>query len=215
MLLTYVPAVLLALGLLVSPGVVWAWRCYPSASGVMRLTVGLALGIVYQIHVCELLALGPGITRASVWVATFIGLMLAIVLAWRWPSRIPSLPTLRWRGWTQAAQLGGVLVVISAVWSIPLAFHQLPEGWDPSFHALLASNTLATGRLPTWRPFEPIPSNYPYGPHVLLAQISLLTGVAPYQVFSPLLSAGMPLLTGLALYVFARRALRRHLAALG
>src|SRR5579875_56718 len=204
MLLNYAPAVLLALGFLVAPGVIWAWRCYPSPSGVMRLTVGLALGVVYQIHVSALLALGPGITTMSVLVETLAGLALAALLAWRWPRRrAPNPPVWRKRGLAQAAQLGGVLIVMSAIWSLPLAFHQLPQGWDPSFHTLLASNTVATGRLPSWRPFEPIPSNYPYGPHVLLAQISLLTGVATYQAFSPLLQMGLPLLTGLALYVFA------------
>ncbi len=215
MLLNNVPAVLLALAALVAPGVVWAWRCYPSGSRLTRLAVGLALGVAFQMHVCALLALGPRITRASVWGATLAALALAALLAWRWPRRISS-PGAAWRrALRQGAQVGVVVVVMAAIWTIPLAYHLLPQGWDPSLHSLLASVTVQTGRLPTWRPFEPINSNYPYGTHVIIAEISLLTGLAPHQVFGPLLNTAIPLLTGLAVYCFARRVWGRQLPALG
>ena len=74
---------------------------------------------------------------------------------------------------------------------------------------------MATGRLPTWAPYEQIPLNYPYGPHVFIAEISLLTGIAPDQVFGVLLNLLTPLATGLALYAFARQAWRSTGAALG
>lgn len=214
MLLNDVPAVVLAMAALVAPGVVWAWRCYPSASRLTRLAVGVALGLAFQMHICALLALGPRITRTSVWSATLVALALAALLAWRFPRPIPRMASGR-RALAHGTQFAIVVMAMAALWTIPLAYHQIPEGWDPSFHSLLANVTVQTGRLPSWRPYEPITSNYPYGPHVLMAEISLLTGLAPDQVFGPLLNTIIPLLTGLAVYCFARRALGRHAAALG
>ena len=47
---------------------------------------------------------------------------------------------------------------------------ELPCGWDPSFHAILAGKILKTGTLSTsWQPFENIPMNYPQGSHILIA----------------------------------------------
>ena len=47
---------------------------------------------------------------------------------------------------------------------------ELPCGWDPSFHAILAGKILKEGALSTsWQPFENIPMNYPQGSHVLIA----------------------------------------------
>lgn len=221
MLLTAVPAVAWAVLLLVSPGVVWAWWGYPSPRRAVRLCVGVALGLAYQMHICALLALGPGITRASVVVETIIALALAAVFAWR--TRIPRIPSLSseheservTRGWTYGALMIAMLAAITALRLLPLAHQQVPQGWDPSFHSLLASVTVDTGKLPNWRPFEPIDSNYPYGPHVFIAQVSLLTGVAPASVFAVLLNGFLPPITGLAVYALARRVLRREDAALG
>ena len=47
---------------------------------------------------------------------------------------------------------------------------ELPCGWDPAFHAILAGKILKEGTLSTtWMPFENIPMNYPQGSHVLIA----------------------------------------------
>lgn len=214
MLLTSIPGALGVALLLVTPGLVWAWRCYPSADPVTRLAVGFAIGIALQMHLAAVLSAGPGITAASEALATGAALVVAALLAWRMP--YPRAPRLKLSGgaWRQGAQLAGVLAIMEGVRLIPLALQQVPRGWDPSFHSLLASTTVATGRLPTWAPFEPIPSNYPYGPHVLMAQISLLSGLGPDVAFAALLDALVPIMTGLALYAFARRALRGHALAL-
>ena len=46
----------------------------------------------------------------------------------------------------------------------------LPCGWDPAFHALLAGKILKEGVLSSsWLPFENISMNYPQGSHVLIA----------------------------------------------
>jgi hypothetical protein len=202
--------------LLVAPGLIWAWWCYPSPNGATRIAVGLGLGMAFQIHVSALLAAGPRITRESVGIVGLCATVAAGLLAWRTQRRSPRPgPRLTRQVAVQTAQLAALLALETAVLLVPLALHTVPQGWDPSFHSLLASTVVATGRLPTWAPFEPITSNYPYGAHVLIAEISLLTGIAPHAVFAALLNAVVPAITGIALYAFARRALHGHAAAMG
>lgn len=204
MLILSVPACLIAALILLAPGILWSWTCWPAESWVERLAVGLALGFAFQMHLAALLAAGPGITAVSVLLVTLAGLLLAGLLAWRMraPSRRKS--DLDRRG---SLALVGLLVVVTIIPMLPLAVHQVPQGWDPSFHSLLASTTVDTGRLPTWAPYEPIPLNYPYGPHVMIAEVSLISGLAPHQAFAVLLNVLLPAITAIALYAFARRAL--------
>jgi hypothetical protein len=81
-------------------------------------------------------------------------------------------------------------------------------GWDSSFHSLRASVTVTSGHLPSWTPYERMPINYPYGPHTFIAEISLVTGVAPDRVFAAHISGVFPVLPCLALYALALRLLR-------
>lgn len=212
MLLASAPGVIAITLLLVAPGLIWAWWCYPAPDAVTRLAVGLGIGVAFQMHISALLAAGPGITGVSVAAATVCGGALATVLAWR--SRRPRIPRLSRRTVALSAQIAGVVAATTTLRLVPLAFQEIPRGWDPSFHSLLASTTVATGRLPTWAPFEPIPSNYPYGPHVLMAQITLVSGIPVHVVFAVLLNGVVPAATGLALYAFGRRVLQGHGPAL-
>ncbi len=207
------PGVATAALALTAPGILWAVWWYPSGSLATRVTVGLALGLAFQWHVCALLAAGPGITAPSVALATIGGMLLAGALSWR--KRRSFRITRLARDRRHTALLLAILGVSAAIAALPLAAHAIPQGWDPSFHVLLASTTVATGHLPTWTPFEQIPLNYPYGPHIFIAEISLLTGIAPDQVFGVLLNLLAPLATGLALYTFARQVWRLGSAALG
>lgn len=211
MLILAVPAGTIAVLFLLAPGILWAWLCWPGESLIERLTVGLALGAAFQMQIAALLAAGPGITAVSVAVATCGGLLLAAALAWRMRRPLPRAGGMGWKG---ALAVIGCLALIAGFQMAPLVVHQVPEGWDPSFHSLLASTTVATGHLPTWAPFEPIPLNYPYGPHVIVAAVSLLTGLAPDQAFAVLMNAVLPVLSGLAVYSFARRVLPTAGAAL-
>lgn len=212
MLLASAPGVMVVALLLLAPGLIWAWWCYPAPDAATRLTVGLGIGLAFQMHISALLAAGPGITTVSVAAATAAGGALAALFAWR--SGRPRIPRLSRGTGALTAQIVGIVAATTALRLVPLAFQEIPRGWDPSFHSLLASTTVRTGRLPTWAPFEPIPSNYPYGPHVLTAQISLLSGISVDAVFAVLLNGVVPAATGLALYAFARRVLQRHGAAL-
>ena len=63
---------------------------------------------------------------------------------------------------------------------------ELPCGWDPAFHAILAGKIIKYGTLSTtWLPFENITMNYPQGSHVLIA----LT--AEYGSFCHILPSGL------------------------
>lgn len=211
--LTAVPGTMAAFLLLTAPGLIWAWWRHPAANATTRITVGLGLGVALQLLLAAPLAAITGITRAGIAGLTLalVVIAVAIVLVRRPRRRHARDP----KGLLHLLQLALALAVIAAWQLFPLAQHAIPQGWDPSFHSLLASTTVATGKLPTWAPYEPIASNYPYGPHALMAEISLLTGIASDQVFAALLNGVIPIITGLALYSFARRALRRHDIALG
>ncbi|HEV8194309.1 MAG TPA: hypothetical protein VGP82_22900, partial [Ktedonobacterales bacterium] len=209
MLILSVPSGVAATLFLLAPGILWSWRCWPAESWVERLAVGLALGFAFQMHVAMLLATGPGITTLSVLVATLFALLLAGLLGWRMPARRHG--TAHDRRGTLA--LIGLFAVITGIPMLALVVHSVPQGWDPSFHSLLASTTVDTGHLPGWAPYEPIPSNYPYGPHVIIAEVSLLSGLALDQVFAVVLNVVLPAITGITLYAFARRALPTEGAA--
>jgi hypothetical protein len=212
MLVLVVPGTACALLVLALPGLVWAWWCYPAPDGATRLSIGLALGLALQMFLLILLGLGPGITRASVALLTLVLTFVAVLLAWC--THLPRHGRLRqWRRY--AVQIALALGALLVPRVIPLFIDTVPQGWDSSFHSLLASTTVATGRLPTWAPYEPIPLNYPYGTHLVIAALALLTGIAPDAVFAVLLSVLVPLLTGLALYALTRRVLRRHDIAIG
>src|SRR6516165_10476508 len=90
MLLLYAPAVVAALVVVLSPGLLWAWWRYPAPEPVTRVCVGVCVGFAYQIHSAALLAAslawgGPGITTASVAITTAVGVLLALLLVWRTP----------------------------------------------------------------------------------------------------------------------------------
>ncbi|HEX9035990.1 MAG TPA: hypothetical protein VF808_03280 [Ktedonobacterales bacterium] len=213
MLLRDAPAVGLALAFLLAPGIIWALLAYPSPSRVIRLGQGLALGLAAQVTMAGLLAATAAITPASVTVSTLLALVAAIALGTRMRVRAPR-PASRAAGrWRESLWLGAVTAAGVAICAAPLARWSIPDGWDPSAHALLAGVVIATGKLPTWWPFDPIASNYPYGAHVLLADISMLTGVTPERVFGPLLNIFAPALVAPQVYALARRMWRRGAAA--
>ncbi|MFI5273939.1 MAG: hypothetical protein ACHQ4H_12975 [Ktedonobacterales bacterium] len=211
MLVSYAPGALAAMLLLLAPGLLWAWWCYPSPQPAARIAIGLAVGFAFQVHVCALLAWGPGITESSVLVATGGGFVLAGILIWRTRIRGSMRGAVRL---VPSLQLIGLIALVAVPRLAPLFVQTIPSGWDPSFHSLLASTTLTSHQLPTWSPFEQIPSNYPYGPHVFIAEISLITGIAPDRVFAAILGAALPAFTCVALYALATRVLRSHLGGL-
>lgn len=215
MLLSVAPLAAIMTLAWMSPGLIWAWLAYPAPDRLPRLAIGSALGLALQIDLAAPLANTVGITRTSVIISTALSMALAIALGLAMRVRTVRLPgnaaaRRRETRWFIALAMASV-----AICALPLAFQIVPDGWDPSFHSLLASVTIATGKLPTWSPYEPIASNYPYGSHIALAEISLLTGLQPDQVFGALLNVVVPALAALQIYALARRMWRTGPAALG
>lgn len=215
MLLSVAPLVAVVSLLWMAPGLIWAWLAYPAPGRLPRLAVGAALGLALQIDLAEPLATTVGVTRASVAAATAVSVAIALALGLAMRVRVVRLPSHAVARRAEARWFIALAAVSVAVCAAPLAWQTVPDGWDPSFHSLLASVTIATGKLPTWRPYEPIISNYPYGAHIALAEIGLLTGLQPHQVFGTLLSVVVPALASLQIYTLARRMWRRGPAALG
>lgn len=215
MLLSLAPLAVAATLLWILPGLVWAWLAYPAPDRLPRVAVGAGLGLATQVMLAAPLAATVGITRLSVTISTVAcaAIALALGLAMRVrPVNLPSHAAARRRETLWFIALAAASVIVCA---LPLAWQTVPDGWDPSFHSLLATSIINTGKLPAWRPFEPISSNYPYGAHVAMAEISLLTGLQPDQVFAALLNVVAPALAALQIYTLARRMWRHGSAALG
>lgn len=209
------PLAVVAALLWISPGLVWGWLAYPAPDRLPRLAIGAALGLALQIALAAPLAATVGITRGSVALTTAVGFALALALGWALRVRTVRLPSHAAARRTETRWFVALAAASVVVCAVPLAWQTVPDGWDPSFHSLLASVTITTGKLPSWRPFEPIASNYPYGAHIALAEVSLLTGLQPHQVFAALLNVVAPALASLQIYTLARRMWRRGPAALG
>jgi hypothetical protein len=112
-----------------------------------------------------------------------------------------------------AAHWAALLPLVFVSRSIPLFFSEIPQGFDPAFHTLIAQKILDSGTIPTdWLPFEPVKLNYPVGTHLLLAETARITGVPVHVVFKdvfPILAC----LTTAALYCVALRILGSPRAA--
>ncbi len=215
MLLSLAPLAAVAALVWLTPGLIWAWLAYPAPDRLPRLAVGGALGLAVQVDLAAPLAATVGITRASVALSTVVSIIIATALGLAMRVRTVRLPLHAAARRAETRWFLAIALASVAVCAAPLAWQIIPDGWDPSFHSLLATSIINTGKLPTWRPYEPISSNYPYGAHVAMAELSLLTGLRPDQVFSTLLNIVAPALASLEIYALARRMWRRGPAALG
>ena len=101
--------------------------------------------------------------------------------------------------------LGIVLLVVAISRYAPSVQTDLPLGWDPTFHLLLAGKIQQTNRvIDDWRPYADLTLNYPIGPHILLAALSDVSHLPLHAVFR-LLLATVGVLTTAQIYLFATR----------
>ena len=97
-----------------------------------------------------------------------------------------------------------LVVAVSRTWIALLS--ELPPGWDPSFHLLLAGKIQQTDAvISDWRPFADISLNYPIGSHVALVALANLSGLPLHAVFRLFIPA-LGVLTTAQVYLFATRA---------
>lgn len=99
-----------------------------------------------------------------------------------------------------------VLLICGAARFAAARAHDLPAGWDPTFHLILIRKVLSAGKLVSdWRPLADVPLNYPLGSHALVALICSAGGIRPEAAFSLLLAFTGVVMTAQVAYL-ARRA---------
>ena len=188
---------LLVIVLLSVPGVFLASRLFPEKGVMERWIWGGVLGLAIAIYL--------GVVTAQLNLHAFWWVWLAVLTsAAAWHVRAPNRPPL----WAKPSRQGvwlAAVVAISTGLRVALTYRQeLPGGWDPAFHCLLAQKTWLIGTLPaTWEPFEQVPLNYPLGSHALLAVLSRIGDLPVHRVFQPL-SIAVAALSAAQIYLLAR-----------
>ena len=197
------PVVLMfgGLVLLLVPGVA-AWRrIFPENSAEECLALGGALGLSLAVYLAYVTAI-----VSITWFWPIWGVLCAITLL---VGR-----SLNWKDFRPEASVIVVLGLVAASQFFVVSLHRLPGGWDPSFHCLLAKKILLTGKLISdWEPFARATLNYPLGSHLLLAQLSRISGLPVHTVFKLLMPA-LSVLSTVAIYALTLRTFGSRDAAL-
>ena len=170
-----------------------AYRGRPMASWVLGAVLGLATASILQVIV-------------SHWaLSSFHGVWTAISLAalfWWWKNGRPAL-------WSPPDRLdltvGGVLFVLAAIRAVLILRNELPNGWDPSFHCILAEKIYQKNAMIfDWRPFEDISLNYPVAGFIGIAWTKQLTGLDSHIIHKTL-QAFHNVLTAASVYLLSSR----------
>lgn len=170
-----------------------AYRGRPATSWILGSILGLATASTLQ-------------TVVSYWAlssfhAVWIVISLATLLGW-WKSGRPAL-------WARPDRLdltvGTVLFALAAIRAVLILRNELPNGWDPSFHCILAENIYQrNGMIFDWKPFEDISLNYPVAGFVGIAWTKQLTGIESHIIHKTL-QALHNVLTAAAVYLLSSR----------
>lgn len=122
-------------------------------------------------------------------------------------------PSFGWRkGGALFAVLGGSAVLRMIPHELAPRALQVP---DAPQHCTMTTALLLTPGRATWEPFMNAPVHYPWGSHALVAEVHLLTGVPVWGTFSILLTAGLGVVTTMAVAAVAMRIWRQSSYALG
>jgi hypothetical protein len=106
-----------------------------------------------------------------------------------------------------------VLILVAATRLAVAVPMYLPNGWDPSFHMILARKIqIAQHSISDWTPFESVALNYPTGSHTLIVVLSAITGLPLHIVFKDLIPL-LGVFSTSQVYLLARRATGSDLAA--
>ncbi|MGB9106312.1 MAG: hypothetical protein WCC59_16270 [Terriglobales bacterium] len=201
-----IAALVAGLAVLIIPGI-FLWRAvFPEDDLVDRLTWGATAGLALAV----LIAFYVSRFRLSLFWPLWMGVVaLSLLLAWLCSPRRQSPAPDRTQWW-----LALLLAMVAVSRFAPTFFRDIPLGWDPSFHLLLAKKLLLTDKLfYDWTPFETVALNYPLGSHLLIVVLSRLTSIPLHRVFQLLVPA-LGVVTTAQVYGLARRIFRSSEVAL-
>ena len=201
-----IAALVAGLAVLTIPGIFLWSVVFPDHDLVDRLTWGATAGLALAV----LIAFYVSLLRLSLFWPLWMGVVvLSLLLAWLRSPRRQSPARDRTQFW-----LALLLAVVAVSRFAPTFFRDIPLGWDPSFHLLLAKKLLLTDKLIyDWTPFETVALNYPLGSHLLIVVLSRLTSIPLHRVFQLLVPA-LGVITTAQIYCLARCVFRSSEVAL-
>lgn len=180
------------------PGVLGIGLFAPVLSVLERWVLGAAAGLAAAVF----LAFGLAYARLAYFYPTWS--IVAIVTLAIWLRRRPrSVLFARPSGATSILTIVLAIVALSR-FGVTLG-DELPPGWDPSFHLILAKKLALSGRMIfDWEPFENISLNYPLGSHVLVAITAAIAHIPLHTAFKLLIPA-FGILTTALVFLFGSR----------
>lgn len=170
-----------------------AYRQQKPACWILGSVLGLAVASVLQVI-------------ASYWYLSsfttlWCGVSAVALVAW-WRSGRGSLLA---RPSPHDLTLCCLLLTLAAVRIAFILRNELPHGWDPSFHCLLAENIFQNNAMVfDWRPFEDISLNYPVAGFIGIAWVKQLTGLDSHIVHK-VLQALHNVMTAATVFLLAAR----------
>ncbi len=189
---------LAAIYVLLVPGTLIAAILFPEKRAGERWIWGAAIGLGAATYLSFSLGYVATVLFFPAWA------VLTVSAAALWALRRPEVPL--WEK-PDRTTLGIVVVlVLVTVSRFAVTFvNELPPGWDPTFHLILAQKiALAGGMIDSWEPFENISLNYPVGSHFLVVVLANLTQL-PLPIAFKLLIPLIGLFTTAQVYLLAAR----------
>jgi hypothetical protein len=193
---------LLVMLVFAAPGVMAASLLWPTLCAGERATRGVLLAWAFVV-----IAAGTfgNFALGIVWPVFGIGALSTLVLWWMRRRSTCGLPSLLARPTSLDVSLLLVLLAGGAARFAAARAHDLPSGWDPTFHLILVRKLLSAGALASdWRPLADVPLNYPLGSHALVALISTASGISPQAAFSLMLATTGVLMSAQVAYLTRR-----------
>lgn len=178
MTLLAILSVLCALAATAAPGVLLVRALAPArgdSSAGRGALVGLALASIGT-------RLAPGLAGWPC-LTLLLAVATAATLATRGRARAPAPAARAREPRALRAAFALLLALQAASWLALEHRHEMPRGWDPSFHVLLVERLLAGVVPATWDPWEPVDVHYTLGLHALLAHVARLGRVPAHEAF--------------------------------
>ncbi|HUB26377.1 MAG TPA: hypothetical protein VL992_13195 [Tepidisphaeraceae bacterium] len=190
--------------ILIFPGIFLCRANRMGSNWLETVIHGSCLGLALAVYLASLISHFDLRWFYAVWAC--VAILSLILNLRRKPRPAETKPVNRWL-------ILVLLIVAASRYAIALP-QELPDGWDPSFHCLLARKIqIAHHAISDWTPFESVALNYPTGSHTLVAVLSTITGLPVHTIFKDLIPFLGIWMTG-QVFLLARRSGLAESAAL-